>query len=72
MTSRASCLVAAALLVLRVAAAPDRFAGFPADTLSVRPPAVPLLVTDPFFSIWSPADNATGEAAKCAFAVPRR
>lgn len=47
-----------AVLFLACAAA-QRFADFPADTLYVRPPAIPLFVVDQFFSLWMPADNLT-------------
>lgn len=36
-------------------------AAFPPDNLAVRAPAVPLIVTDPFLSQWSPADGLADE-----------
>src|SRR5437867_5028117 len=48
----AVCLPWAALLALQitVTAAEDNLSSF-------RPPAVPLVACDPYFSIWSPADH---------------
>ena len=60
---RASLFVVAAAVTASASAAassaaPTRHAraAFPPDALAVRAPAVPLVVVDPFLSLWSPAD----------------
>ena len=53
--SLATVIVLAAVLVLGV---PGAAAG-QADRTDLRPPAVPLVLVDPYFSIWSPADKLT-------------
>ena len=50
-------IFSASHLALATPATRHAHAGLPPDELAVRAPAVPLIVTDAFFSQWSPADN---------------
>jgi len=53
--NRKACAVLAALLL----AASPRIASAAQNVPALRPPSVPLVACDPYFSIWSPADKLT-------------
>lgn len=52
------------LIPMVVSVLGNRFSSFPPDTLAVRAPAVPLILTDQFFSIWSMNDKLTDDYTK--------
>lgn len=52
------------LSVLCAVLAVSVFAAQDSPSTTLRPPSVPLVACDPYFSIWSPADTLTGDVTK--------